>query len=302
MKTEYLKTFITVVNEKSLSKAGKLLNLTQPAITKHLQSLEEHFNTVLLERNIKGIKLTEDGAVLYKYAQELLKILEEAEQNISGNKDNPKGILNIGASNIPGQYLLPLILGKYNQTYPNVKVNLEISDTGEVMSKILDGVYDVGAVGSEIKNPRLDFIPFFKDELIFILPTSHPLSGNKWLKPEDFYKIPLIWREKGSGTRMFLEKSLKNIGIYEKKLNIVMELGSNQAVLTAVEGGLGGAFCSEIAVRDAVKLGKVTVHRIKGVGFQRNLFLLYLKRKKLQPLINNFINLAINQFSKTGER
>jgi len=302
MKTEYLKTFITVVNEKSLSKAGKLLNLTQPAITKHLQSLEEHFNTVLLERNVKGIKLTEDGAVLYKYAQELLKILEEAEQNISGNKDNPKGILNIGASNIPGQYLLPLILGKYNKIYPNVKVNLEISDTGEVVAKILDGVYDVGAVGSEIKNPRLDFIPFFKDELVFILPTSHPLSGNEWLEPEDLYKIPLIWREKGSGTRMFLEKSLKNIGIYEKKLNIVMELGSNQAVLTAVEGGLGGAFCSEIAVRDAVKLGKVTVHRIKGVGFQRNLFLLYLKRKKLQPLINNFINLAINQFSKTGER
>lgn len=242
MKVEYFKTFITVVNEKSLSKAGKLLNLTQPAITKHLQSLEEYFNTILLERNVKGIKLTDDGALLYKYAQEILKILEEAEQNISGNKENPKGILNIGASNIPGQYLLPLLLGRYNLAYPQVKVNLEISDTGDVVAKILDGIYDVGAVGSEIKNPRLEFVPFYKDELVFILPANHPLTQKEVLEPDDLLKIPLIWREKGSGTRMFLEKALKNFGISEKKLKIVMELGSNQAVLTAVEGGLGGSF------------------------------------------------------------
>ncbi|GAV25067.1 LysR family transcriptional regulator [Carboxydothermus islandicus] len=297
MKVEYFKTFITVVNEKSLSKAGKLLNLTQPAITKHLQSLEEYFNTILLERNVKGIKLTDDGALLYKYAQEILKILEEVEQNISGNKENPKGILNIGASNIPGQYLLPLLLGRYNSAYPQVKVNLEISDTGDVVAKILDGVYDVGAVGSEIKNPRLEFVPFFKDELVFILPANHPLTQNEVLEPDDLLKIPLIWREKGSGTRMFLEKALKNFGISEKKLKIVMELGSNQAVLTAVEGGLGGAFCSEIAVRKATKLGLVSVHRIKGLTLQRDLFLLYLKRKKQHPLINHFINLALSEFS-----
>ncbi|GAV23769.1 selenium metabolism-associated LysR family transcriptional regulator [Carboxydothermus pertinax] len=302
MKTEYFKTFITVVNEKSLSKAGKILNLTQPAITKHLQSLEEHYNTILLERNVKGIKLTEDGTLLYKYAQELLSILEEAEQNISGNKENPKGILNIGASNIPGQYLLPLILGKYSKLYPQVKVNLEISDTGEVVAKILEGVYDVGAVGSEIKNPRLEFIPFYRDELVFILPANHPLSQKEVLEPEDLLKVPLIWRERGSGTRMFLEKVLKNFGIQEKKLNIVMELGSNQAVLTAVEGGLGGAFCSEIAIRNAKKLGLISAHRIDGLGFQRDLYLIYLKRKKQHPLINSFINLTVSEFTNWGAK
>ncbi|UNC92964.1 selenium metabolism-associated LysR family transcriptional regulator [Candidatus Contubernalis alkaliaceticus] len=281
MKISILKTFLMVVEEKSLTRAAEALYLTQPAVSKHIKMLEKHFSTRLFHRQGQKITLTEGGEILYLKAKRILKEWENTEQSISELSSTVGGVLRIGASTIPGEYLLPYLLGSFKKEYPDVEIKLEVADTLEVVRKILAEEIHLGVVGAWIERKKLMAKNFADDELVLIMHPQHPLAKEEKVSPSALVKESFIWREKGSGTRRVVEEKLQKVGIAVDNITPVLELGSTQAIITAVEAGLGISFVSFWAARRDEALKRIAVKKLDGFLLKRKLYYLYPKEQYL---------------------
>lgn len=289
MNTTLLKTFVTVVNKKSLSLAAQELHITQPAVSKHISALEEYFSTGLIERRGRRVSLTPAGEILYNYANKILNILTKAENDIRELSSTVKGRLVIAASSIPGHYILPYIIGEFKKKYPEVLISLHISDSKNVLKLLLDETAHLGAVGEKPDNKKLNWINFFTDELVVITPPDHPFANRNSITLEELSSERLIWREPGSGTRSVLEKKLSQSGLSFDDLNIVMEMGSTGAVVNAVEAGLGISIVSEWAIQKEKQLKKIEALKISNVNMKRELFLTYPKKRYQNRVVQAFL-------------
>ena len=290
MKISILKTFTIAVEEKSLSKAAELLYLTQPAVSKHIKILEKHFNVQLFHRQGQKVSLTEGGELFYSQAKDIIKKWENSMQLMSELSDKVGGVLRIGASTIPGEYLLPYLLGSYKQHYPEVEIKVEIGDTGEIVKKLLSEEVHIGIVGASVERKKLKARKFTEDNLVLIIPSGHPLAQKKKIYPNDLINQELIWREKGSGTRRVVEEKLLNAGLSLESLQPALELGSTQSIITAVNAGLGISFVSAWAVC-RVALSKHLVKRnVEGIPLQRDLYFLYPKEQYLPRSAIKFLD------------
>ncbi len=292
MKISILKTFLTVVEEKSLTRAAEALYLTQPAVSKHIKMLEKYFNTRLFHRQGQKITLTEGGEILCIKAKRILKEWENTEQSISELSSTVGGVLRIGASTIPGEYLLPYLLGAFKKEYPEVEIKLEVADSLEVVRKILAEEIHLGVVGAWIERKKLLAKNFADDELVLIMHPEHPLAKEDKVLPSALVKESLIWREKGSGTRRVVEEKLHKAGIAVENITPVLELGSNQAIITAVEAGLGISFVSLWAARREEALKRIAVKKLKGVLLKRKLYYLYPKEQYLPRAAIELLNFS----------
>lgn len=281
MKISVLKTFITVAEAKSMSKAADMLYLTQPAVSKHIKTLEKLFNVDLLHRHGHKVSLTEEGDVFYRQAKETIKVWENSVQVMHELSDKVGGTLRIGASTIPGEYLLPYLLGCYKKQYPEVELKLEIGDTVEIVRKILDEEIHLGAVGAWIERKKLMAKKFAEDKLVLIIPPGHPLTKKDKIHPFDLIKEKLIRREKGSGTRRVVEEKLSEFGVPLKELKPVLELGSTQAIITSVEAGLGISFVSSWAVCKEAASKRLETRDLEGISLNRDLYFLYPRKQYL---------------------
>lgn len=271
----HLTTFVAIVKCRSLSRAAVELHLTQPAVTKHVQALENHFGHPLLHRSGREVQPTEEGVILYRQAVEALQNLAVAETAMAEVGATVKGSLRIGASTIPGQYVLPYLVGLFRGLYSAVDLHLEIADTGEIVRRVTEEKVDVGVIGSPPKDKRLNSFPFLEDELMVVMPSSHPLANQNTILGEEFAREPLVWREEGSGTRKSVEERLARVGIHLNPGNVVIEVGSTEAVVAAVEAGLGLSVVSRWAVRKPVALGLVVAKSLEDVDLKRQLFVIY---------------------------
>ncbi len=292
MKISVLKTLITVVEEKSLSKAADILYLTQPAVSKHIKTLERYFNVNLFHRHGQKVTLTEEGIVLYRQAKEIVKVWESSVQVMNELSDKVGGVLKIGASTIPGEYLLPYLLGYYKKQYPEVELKLEIGDTVEIVRRILAEEIHLGVVGAWIERKKLLAKKFIEDKLVLIIPPGHPLTQKDKVYPSDLIQEKLIWREKGSGTRKVVEEKLSEYGILLKDLKPVLELGSTQAIITAVEAGLGISFVSSWAICREAASKRVETCDLEGISLNRDLYFLYPKEQYLPRSALRFLNFS----------
>lgn len=281
MKISILKTFVTVVEEKSLSRAAEVLYLTQPAVSKHIKALERFFNVSFFHRQGQKVSLTEEGEVFYNQAKEIIKKWDHALQAMGELSGKVGGVLKIGASTIPGEYILPYLLGSYKKEYPEVDIKLEIGDTSKIVRMLLAEDIHVGVVGARVERKRLKAKKFMEDEIVLIMPRDHPLAKKKKIYSSDLLQDNLIWREKGSGTRKVVEEKLVKEGMALDTLEPVLELGSTQSIITAVEAGLGISLVSLWAVKKEQALKKLVVKNIEDVSLKRDLFFLYPREQYL---------------------
>lgn len=289
MNLNLLLTYVKVADKSSLSGAARELHLTQPAVSKHIQALEEHYGVQLLDRVGRGIKLTEAGRILYRNALEIIALMEQIDRAVAESSSQVRGRLALGASNIPGQYILPAIIGRFKKMYPDAQITLEVGDTSQIVSQLLEGRINVGVVGAWIKNRKLDGVKFAEDEISLIVPPDHPAVRTGVIMARDLLRENLVWREKGSGTRMVVEDKLMQAGVNPDKLPIVLELGSTEAVISAVEAGLGGALVSRWATRKAEELGRVVSLNINDLNLKRDLYILYPRQKNLPRVVQTFL-------------
>ena len=290
-----LLVFKAVAEQKSFSRAAKVLHMTQPAISIHIQNLEEYFGTRLLDRNNRQVSLTEAGRVLYHYAVELARLYDEARKAVAEVTGKVKGKLVIGATLTIGEYLLPRIAGYFKQKYPEVDITLQIANTQEVVRRILAHELDLGLIEGRVEHPDLIQQDIYQDELVLIVSPQHPWAEREEVTLEDLRREPVILREKGSGTRQVAEEGLKKAGLDLCALKIAMELGSTQAIKEAVEAGLGVAIISRLAVKKESRNNLLREVRLQGVDFKRSLRVAYSRHKFRSPSAEAFLKLLLSK-------
>lgn len=279
-----LMAFVKVVENKSFTKAAKALYMTQPAVSWQIKSLEEDLKLQLLERRERYIQLTEAGKLFYLHARRLVSQYERMLEEMEQFKGLERGRLILGASTIPGEYLLPAFIGTFKRALPGVEIYLQISNTGAIVERLLDDELHLGVIGAKVKENKLEQLPFMEDELILIAHPNHPLALKEQVFLADLKGQPLVMREATSGTRLVLSQRLEEKGFSWDELEIVMELGSTRAVITAVEAGVGLSWVSRWSVKDALQLGNVVEIPVEDFVIQRPLYLAYNNRRTLSPL------------------
>jgi DNA-binding transcriptional LysR family regulator len=268
MNLNYLQTLLAVREFGSFSAAARQIGLTQPAVSLQIQSLEEEMNAQLIIRNARTCELTPAGEALVGFAEEVFNRLRQTRTLVSQLTGEVSGPVRIGASTIPGEYILPSILAGFIHEHPKVRLILEIGDSEQIMDWLENKRIDVGVIGSLPQNSRAEATPLASDELLVTVPADHPWA-NRAITPADLLSRPFVAREPGSGTRESYERALRSQGISPERLQTVFVGGSTSSVLTAVESGVGFAFCSKWALAHALALGGVATAQLSGCRITR---------------------------------
>lgn len=269
--SDSLKVFITVANTKNFSKAAKVLNLTQPAISFQIQTLEQYYQTMLFDRVNRHVKLTESGELLLEYALSMNDLQAELERKMQQLTGQVKGNLTIGASRTVGEYIMPYIVSAFKKEYPDVDIALEIYNTRQVENNIMNNTINVGLVESDISNKKLFYQDFLDDELVLIVSSNHRWASEETISLLELKDEPFIIREAGSGSRLVFEQALLDSDFDIENLNIIMEIGNITAIKTIVASGLGVSVVSKWAAEDMVNSGEICILRIKEFTIHRKL-------------------------------
>ena len=251
---EELKTFVAVVEKRNFTSAGKYLNISQPTVSLHIKNLEAEFKASLLVRANKVFDITPTGQLLYERAKQLLYLAEQTKEEVLWQQSHVSGKLRIAASYTIGESVLPKVLMKLHTAYPDLHVEVTISNTEHVETAVREFKTDVGCIEGNVRVEGLIIQPFMEDELILVATSGHPLAGMSPLNATDLQSCHWVMREKKSGTRQYTDYLLQSIGNVIPSKTII---SSNEGVKKAVLSGLGIAAVSVLTVRDELKNGKL---------------------------------------------
>ncbi|TAJ15652.1 LysR family transcriptional regulator [Marinilabiliaceae bacterium JC017] len=224
------RVFVAVANNLSFSKAAEELFISQPAVTRHIKELESHIGTALFLRKGNRISLTPAGEITYRYAQKAQNLYAEMEHEIGSLTHNYTGQLRIGASSTMSQYIIPPLLAEFHQRYPNIELTLMNGNSFEMEQMLNKDLIDLALVENESSRSDLRYIKFMNDEIVVIAGSNTRVGRKKKLSLPDLQNLPMVVRERGSGTLEVIEHQLKHAGISLEKLNILLHLGSTEAI------------------------------------------------------------------------
>ena len=292
MDIRQLEVFCQVVKSGSFSRAAKALGLSQPTASEHIKILEEELGTRLFDRLGRRVQPTRAGLLLQGHAQRILQERDKAKTAIEEFLGIVRGHLTLGASTIPGGFLLPGMLGSFAERYPETTVNIQVLGSGRVVSGVLEGEFQIGFTGAQVPNSQLIYRFYARDELLLAVPPAHPLAGRKRIRAEELEGVRLIVREEGSGTRSVAEARLRDLGFEMRAGQVAAVLGNPQAVRTALRSGVGVAVVSRFAVREDLASGTLREVEIQGFECSREFFSVVHKARSLSPLARGFLDFA----------
>ena len=302
MEMKQLEIFTCVAKNLSFSKAAEEMYISQPSVSSHISSLEKNLGTQLLIRNTKGVSLTKAGQDFLVYAQKILALREQALYDISGSNQSISGIIDIIASTIPVQHLLPEIISSFQKKWPNIVFSVEqVSSCG--VKQAMNGFrYDFGMVGTIFDDDdRFNRRLIYDDELVLIYPNDTKQKSE--LIHKDFAKfllsVPFIMRETGSGTRAEIEILLSKIGVELCDLRIPAYFPDTHSILLAVSHGMGVSLISKIAAEMYVDAGLVKMACMDSPLFRRQIYLLHSKALWLSPVQQAFADHAERYYCST---
>ena len=286
----HLETFCRVADLKSFSKAADDLFVTQPTVSGHILSLEQSLSLRLFDRTSREVRLTKSGEAFHEYASKILSLRKDLMNALSEFSRGIRGELSLGTSTIPGEYLLPRLIGDFKKKHPSFVISLKIADTKEVIQYVLQDQVEFGIIGAKLNHPSLHYEAYDEDEIIVVAPADHPLTRKKRVSLDDLLMEPWIIREEGSGTQIAVEKALRRKGKSLKQFNVVMEMGSTSSVKEGVKAKLGLAFISGRATEGEVLQGSFS--RIDVEGFEpisRQIYIVSHRRRTLSPMATEFL-------------
>ena len=290
-----MESLIYLVEEGSFSRAAKRVFLTQPSLTKHIKNLEEAVNARLVNRENMGISLTTEGKIIYDYSRRILKLRDEAKERILRIKENESGNIFISASTIPATYILPYLLNDFKRLFPDIHAYVQTNDSEETLGMTLNNQAEIGFIGKQTLNRRLNVETLWQDTLVLAVPGNHPWRKKDYVTLDEVSKEPFIIREKGSATREIVEEYLlKNTDRSLYKFNIVCEMGSSEAVKEAIIAGLGASILSIHAIKRELKQGILINIPIKDCDIQRYFYLIYKRQFTLMPYHKLFLKFVKN--------
>ncbi|MEO5341170.1 MAG: selenium metabolism-associated LysR family transcriptional regulator [Magnetococcus sp. MYC-9] len=287
-----LRVFHAVAKQLSFTRAAEELYLTQPAITFQIRQLEEHFDTRLFDRHHNRISLTEVGHVVFEYAERILELYHETEKSVHEMTGVTRGFIKLGVSTTIGEYLLPTILSGYHELFPEVRVRMTVHNTSTVVRKLEDATVDLGMVEGPVNNSNLTVMHCMDDELVVIVSPHNPLADWEEIPLQRLVGSPFISREEGSGTRAVVEDLLNQTECPYGQLNMVLELGSTEAVKCAVESNVGFGIVSAASLRKESRLQTLVARRIQGIPMIRQLNFIFQRQKFRSKAVEEFLQFA----------
>lgn len=290
-----LEVFCKLVELKSFTKAAEAVFLSQPTVSEHIRSLETELQEKLIDRLGREALPTQAGKIVYKYAQKIIHLRNEAVQAIENYKGNLAGHLYIGASTIPGTYILPEIIGLFKNQYPAIQVTLKISSSRHAAESAIKGDVEFAIIGAKWNDPGLEWEKIFSDELVLVVHHDHPWAKQKEITLKHLTKEPFIIRERDSGTQKVMTEILERKGLDLSQLNVIAEMGSTEAVRQSVKAQIGIAILSRQAVMEDLSCGTLTQVAIKGVQFKRPFYLIRRKNRNLSPVCAVFLDYLLSQ-------
>jgi DNA-binding transcriptional LysR family regulator len=287
MDIHQLRVFLSVYKNRSFTRASAELHLTQPTVSDHIKALEEELDCALFDRLGRTNKPTKEAEVLFIHASEILERIGRLREAVGNMKKEVAGELVIGASTIPGTYLLPQTVAEFRKEYPSVFFQIIVSDSREIMEKMLDHELILGIVGTRIPHKDLHYHALLEDELIIVAAPS--LMQKQTVSLRELIGSPMVLREEGSGTRKEMEKNLEGKGISLDGLKVAGYFSSTDAVKQAVKAGLGISILSRFAVQEELKHRTLREVKVAGLEMKRKFFVLTHRKRSLPLLYSVFL-------------
>jgi DNA-binding transcriptional LysR family regulator len=289
MNLDYLKTYLEVIKSGSFSEVAKKLSISQPAVSFQIQKLEQEFGVRLIDRRQKTLMLTEAGKRLLEFAQYFEKEHQQLIHDFEQLREEVTGNLNIAASTMPGDFILPPILSEFKKRNPAVNIQVAVTDSARVIEAVSKGEYDIGFCGISPQDRELEGFKIAEDEIVLIVFPEHPFAKREQVSFLELINEPLIFREQTSGTQRSVEALLADVGFDFSNCKPTLILGTTESVVTAVETRLGIAFVSNLAIKKSVALDLVKVVAVDGIKLNRDFWCIYRKQMETSRLLDEFI-------------
>jgi len=287
-----LKVFLTVAQRMSFTKAAAELFISQPAVSKHIKEIEKNYHRSLFERKGNVLKLTASGEILKEYALKIMALHQEMDIEINFQNEKHHGILEIGASTTASQYVLPRFIAYFRKNFPKIYINLKTDNTEKIEALLLNNETDVAVVEGKSKRSSLHYLPFQKDEIVLcthidtpvppVLKTIHKLKS-----------LPVILREKGSGTLEIISNALNKNKIKTNELSVEIILENNESIKSYLQNSRAFAFLSISAIQNELANNKLKIIEIEGFSIERYYYIV-TKTENQNPLVNLFAKILID--------
>ena len=293
MNLNQLKIFYLAAKQGSLSAAAEALYITQPAVTKGIQRLQEHYEIKLFNRFGKKMALTDAGEVLYGIAESIFELENQAEESLRDFQQRKRGFIRILSSESFGAYYLPFILNRFSRLNPKIRISVEILPTEQIVENTAALYNDIGFISYPVPHKKLSLHEVLEDSYQVIVPAGHPLAAKAVIEPADLFGQSLIVHEKGSAPRKSTDEFLRRHSI---TIPIPLELSNNEAIKTAVEEGLGVAVITRRVVSKEIGMGTLRAIPLADAAMKRKFYLIHHKDKYISRPLQGLID-TVSQWS-----
>ncbi|UII27472.1 LysR family transcriptional regulator [Fulvivirga maritima] len=292
-----LQVFKTVAKRLNFTKAAQELSITQPAVTKHVKEIEQHFQVKLFDRNGTKIKLTPAGEMLLQYSEQIFDIYRNLEIDLNALASKHGGRLKIGASTTVAQYVLPPVIAAFHQKFKDITITLDTGNTEKIEQSLLEGNIDLGIIEGQSKAAGIKYSPFLKDEIVLITNSQSALAKNSAITVDQLKEIPLLIREPGSGTLEVIHYALKEQGIPSANLQTEMQLSSTESIKLYLLNSTCASFLSIHSVLKELKNNELSIIDVHDLTIER-----YFNFIQPQGQSNNLVDLFIKFTSRYNYR
>jgi len=280
-----LATFQVVAKHCSFVRAAEELHFSQPAVSAQIRHLEKSLGLKLFDQIGRKTHLTQAGEELYLYSQKIFSVIDETLEIMEALRSPHYGRLSVGADTTVGSYVIPGLLGKFQQIYPQVEISLQVLNRAALVEAIMNNRVDMAVMGSVPDDVSVDIEPFAYNPLVLIASPTHRLAGRKGVPIEELGREHFLLREIGSGTRAALENALQEAGV---PLQLSMQVGNNSAIKQGVAAGLGIALISRVAIDMELETNRLVILDVEGFPIVRQWRLVHVKDKRLSATAKAF--------------
>ncbi|HBU80921.1 LysR family transcriptional regulator [Paenibacillus sp. UMB7766-LJ446] len=286
MNISQLETLITISKTMSFRKAGELLNLTQPAVSAQIKSLEDEFRTVLVDRN-QPVTLTDRGQVFLQHAERMLDIVGELKQKLMDLDETPQGHIRLGTTTSIAIQILPRVLSYFQDQFPLIKTSIQSLPSSQIYTQVENGMVDIGIGYLTERNPNLNTSVLYYDTFELVVSPFHPLAKQKHAAVDVLRSTPLILLSPDTVGRRFTEGIFKKHNI---EPNIVMELSSSEEVKRMVEINLGAAVISKQSVAHELRQGTLRMIPLSELEVSHPVGVIYKSSRYLNSAMQQFLS------------
>lgn len=287
MTLRHMKIFIQVYQTENITQAAKLLNMTQPAVSRAIQEIEEHYGICLFERINHRLYVTEVGKQMYRQALPMMEAFENMEKGLRNG--DATGIIRVGATVTCGTFLLPELVVRFEKEMPGMQVHATVSNGGNLQQALLDNQLDIALIENMVEKPEFYGEPIGGDRLLLVLPPHHPLKNQEKVQLKDLLEYPLLLREKGSTVRTFVDQYFAVQGLEARP---TWESVSTQALVKAVSCGIGISILPEQLVKQNLEGGEICTREICDADLRRRYYIVWHRNKFLTGSMKEFIGIC----------